>query len=112
MQEAIMIFESILNSQWFKKSALILFLNKMDIFKTKLEHSPIKRYFSDYTGDPTDWKAASKYFLKKFKYLNRDPRKEIYAHFTTATDTNLLKVTMDSVQDRVTQLNLESIGLN
>jgi guanine nucleotide-binding protein subunit alpha len=112
MQEAIMIFESILNSKWFRKSALILFLNKMDLFKSKLGHSPIKRYFPDYTGDDKDWKAASQYFLQKFKGLNRDPRKEIYAHFTTATDTNLLKVTMSSVQDRITQLNLRSAGFD
>src|SRR5438552_18761256 len=47
MQESILIFKSILNSRWFRKSALILFLNKMDLFKSKLEHSPIQRYFPD-----------------------------------------------------------------
>lgn len=29
---------------------MILFLNKVDIFKEKIRRSPIKAYFPDYTG--------------------------------------------------------------
>src|ERR1700730_9230458 len=100
MQEALMLWESIANSQWFARSALILFLNKMDLFKEKLPSSPINKHgFTDYTGDQGDWKAGSKRFMYKFRALNRNPQKEIYGHFTNATDTNLLKITMTSVQD-------------
>ena len=112
MQEALMLWESIANSQWFARSALILFLNKMDLFKEKLASSPISKYgFTDYNGDPTDWKAASKYFMDKFRALNRNPQKEIYGHFTNATDTNLLKITMGSVQDMIIQRNLNQLIL-
>jgi hypothetical protein len=75
MQEALMLFESISNSQWFIRTALILFLNKMDLFKAKLKVQPIPKYFPDYTGDPTDTKTASKFFQAKFKGLNRNPNK-------------------------------------
>jgi guanine nucleotide-binding protein subunit alpha len=75
MQEALMLFESISNSQWFIRTALILFLNKMDLFKAKLRSCPIPRYFPDYSGDPTDTKAASQFFQSKFKGLNRNPNK-------------------------------------
>src|SRR5438105_11226722 len=109
MQEAIMLFESVANSQWFTKSAIILFLNKMDLFKEKLRSSPVARYFPDYNGEPGDYKVAGKYFQDKFKGLNRNPNKEIYAHFTTATDTNLLKITMNSVQDMIIQRNLNQL---
>ncbi|ROT41386.1 guanine nucleotide-binding protein alpha-2 subunit [Sodiomyces alkalinus F11] len=112
MNEALMLWESIANSHWFTKSALILFLNKMDLFKGKLAHSPIQAQgFTDYHGPPDDWKAASKYFLDKFKALNRNTDKEIYGHFTNATDTNLLKITMDSVQDMIIQRNLKQLIL-
>jgi guanine nucleotide-binding protein subunit alpha len=111
MQEALMLFESIANSQWFIKSALILFLNKIDLFKEKLASSPIPKYFPDYTGDPTDSRVASKFFEEKFRGLNRNPSKEIYAHFTNATDTNLLKITMTSVQDIIIQKNLHKLIL-
>ena|SRR5436190_12665807 len=108
MQEAIMLFESVANSRWFTNSAIILFLNKMDIFISKVKTSPVQRYFPDYKGDPTDWKLASKYFLRKFEMLNRNSEKEIYSHFTTATDTNLLSITMKSVQDLIIQRNLRT----
>jgi len=71
MQEALMLFESIANSQWFLKSALILFLNKIDLFKKKLASSPIPYYFPDFVGDHTDPKVAAKFFQAKFKGLNR-----------------------------------------
>ncbi len=107
-----MLWESIANSQWFAKSALILFLNKMDLFKEKLASSPISKHgFTDYTGDQADWKGASKYFMDKFRALNRNPQKEIYGHFTNATDTNLLKITMGSVQDMIIQRNLNQLIL-
>jgi len=41
MNEALMLFESIVNSRWFTKSAMILFLNKMDLFREKLPRRPI-----------------------------------------------------------------------
>jgi guanine nucleotide-binding protein subunit alpha len=111
MREALMLFESIANSQWFLRSAIILFLNKIDLFKDKLASNPIPKYFPEYTGNPTDPKAACKFFNDKFRSLNRNPQKEIYTHFTNATDTNLLKITMTSVQDMIIQTNLHQLIL-
>ncbi|KAL2107104.1 hypothetical protein VUR80DRAFT_5702 [Thermomyces stellatus] len=112
MNEALMLWESIANSHWFAKSALILFLNKVDIFKEKLAKSPITDHgFTDYHGPKDDWKAASNYFLDKFRALNRNSDKEIYGYFTTATDTNLLKITMSAVQDMIIQKNLKNLIL-
>ncbi|KAG6023124.1 G-Protein alpha subunit [Claviceps citrina] len=112
MNEALMLWESIANSHWFNKTAMILFLNKMDLFREKLPKSPISKYgFTDYRGPEDDYKAASKYFLDKFRGLSRNPEKEIYGHFTNATDTNLLKITMGSVQDMIIQRNLKQLIL-
>jgi guanine nucleotide-binding protein subunit alpha len=112
MQEALMLWESIANSHWFKNSALILFLNKMDIFKAKICHSPITKFgFSDFHGDTADAGQTSKYFMDKFVALNRSPGREVYSHFTNATDTDLLKVTMSSVQDMIIQRNLQKLIL-
>lgn len=112
MNEALMLWESIANSHWFAKSALILFLNKMDLFREKLTTSSITNHgFTDYQGPPGDYKAASKYFMDKFRALSRNPEKEIYGHFTCATDTNLLKITMASVQDMIIQKNLKQLIL-
>jgi guanine nucleotide-binding protein subunit alpha, other len=50
MQEALMLFDSICNSQWFVNTSMILFLNKIDIFRDKIKQSPVKNYFPDYQG--------------------------------------------------------------
>ena len=113
MHEALMLFESIANSKYFEKSALILFLNKMDLFTEKVQsgRAPIQDYFPDFVGNDRDVMAGQDFFLKKFKNLVRDPGKEAYVHFTNATDTNLLDKTMRSVQDMIVQRNLHQLML-
>lgn len=113
MYEALMLFESIANSKYFERSALILFLNKIDLFREKLSSgmSPLSRYFSDYHGRNDDLRGAQQFFADKFRNLVRNKGKEVYVHFTNATDTDLLKKTMQSVQDMIVQRNLNQLIL-
>ncbi|KAJ1723398.1 guanine nucleotide-binding protein subunit alpha [Coemansia sp. RSA 2703] len=110
MQEALTLFDSICNSRWFVKTSIILFLNKMDIFREKLPHSPMKKYFPDFDGGD-DIDAASEYILKRFVSLNQSDAKQIYTHFTCATDTNQIKFVMAAVNDIIIQTNLRDCGL-
>ena len=75
MQEALMLFESICNSQWFLRTSIILFLNKIDLFREKLPYSPLKRYFPDFHGDNKSFKQTSEFLHENFKRLNRNPKK-------------------------------------
>ncbi|KAJ5212067.1 uncharacterized protein N7498_003713 [Penicillium cinerascens] len=111
MHEAMMLFESLVNGEWFKRKPIILFLNKIDLFKGKLAISSISKHFPDYTGSNTDFDAAARYFSDRFRGINRIPDREIYIHYTNATDTTLLKATMDSVQDMIIQKNLHTLIL-
>ncbi|KAL8286967.1 hypothetical protein RQP46_003973 [Phenoliferia psychrophenolica] len=111
MQEALMLFDSICNSQWFVKTSIILFLNKVDIFKERILVSSVRAYFPDYEGDDTDYNAAREYFKSRFTRLNRSQSKEIYTNYTTAIDTNLIKVVMASVYDIIVTRNLNDIIL-
>lgn len=113
MHEALMLFESIANSKYFERSALILFLNKYDLFieKVKSNMSPISNWFPDYRGKEDDVQAAQIFFAEKFKCLVRTPNKQVYVHYTNATDTNLLAKTMASVQDMIVQRNLHNLIL-
>ncbi|CAO3610919.1 unnamed protein product [Cunninghamella blakesleeana] len=111
MYEAFMLFDSICNSQWFINTSMILFLNKMDIFKEKIMRSPVNQYFPDYTGPPMDYQSAADYFRRRFESLNRNARKQVYIHFTVATDTKLLAHVMDSVSDSILHENLQTLLL-
>ncbi|KAI9493133.1 guanine nucleotide binding protein, alpha subunit [Zychaea mexicana] len=111
MYEALMLFDSICNSKWFVNTSMILFLNKVDVFKRKLRESPIKTYFPDYTGSSKDYNQAADYFRKRFEMLNRSSRKQIYVHYTVATDTRLLGHVMNSVSDSILHENVQTLLL-
>ncbi|KAJ8293808.1 Guanine nucleotide-binding protein alpha-2 subunit [Rhodotorula toruloides] len=111
MQEALMLFDSICNSQWFVRTSMILFLNKQDVFKERTSVSPISAFFPDYTGPDLDYHAGQEYFKARFTRLNRSSSKEVYTHFTTAIDTSLVKVVMTSVYDIILNNNLNDFIL-
>ncbi|EEB07151.1 G-protein alpha subunit [Schizosaccharomyces japonicus yFS275] len=123
MQEALLLWDSICNSNWFASSAMILFLNKLDLFERKIHISPIQPHFPDYqeylstptfvqTQCPTadaGVRSAMYFFYLKFESLNRVASRSCYCHFITATDTSLLQRVMVSVQDTILSNNLESL---
>ncbi|KAI8067942.1 guanine nucleotide-binding protein subunit alpha [Gongronella butleri] len=111
LQEALTLFDSICNSKWFVKTSIILFLNKIDLFADKLSRSPLVHYFSDYMGGD-NYEAACQYLLQRFVCLNKRPdAKQIYTHFTCATDTNQIKFVMAAVTDIITTDALRDVGL-
>lgn len=70
MMESLVLFDSVVNSRWFMRTSIILFLNKVDLFKQKLAKSPLSTYFPDYSGG-NDVNRAAKYLLFRFDQVNR-----------------------------------------
>lgn len=87
MVEAFTLFDSVCNSKWFGTTAMILFLNKIDILKEKLAKSNVKEYFKEYESDPLDFNKVSEFFKNQFLAKNKNTSKQVYTHFTCATDT-------------------------
>ncbi|ORY05031.1 guanine nucleotide binding protein, alpha subunit [Basidiobolus meristosporus CBS 931.73] len=110
MQESLTLFDSICNSRWFVRTSIILFLNKIDLFKEKLAISPLSNFFPGFEG-PSDYDAACDYIMERFMSLNKTDLKQLYAHFTCATDTAQIKFVMAAVNDIVVQGNLRDCGL-
>ncbi|KAJ7620971.1 heterotrimeric G protein alpha subunit B [Roridomyces roridus] len=111
MQEALTLFESIVNSRWFYKTSIILFLNKIDLFAEKLKRSPLGNYFEDYTGGD-NYDAACSFLLQLFVSQNhKAATKQIYAHYTCATDTQQIKFVLGAVQNILLQFHLRETGL-
>jgi hypothetical protein len=82
MQEALLLFDAIINSKWFTKTHMILFFNKTDLFKEKLFRSDVKKYFPEYQGGSTDLHAVQRYFQDQFLAFNRVKSKQVYVHYT------------------------------
>ena len=110
MHESIILFDSLCNSKWFLNTPFILFLNKIDLFESKLSKSPLRKYFPDYTGKATDLDEAVKFFEKIFLNLNAT-KKPIYVHRTCATDSKSMKFVLSAVTDLIVQQNLMKSGI-
>jgi len=110
VQEAIRVFDDVCNAKHFKDTAMIMFLNKFDLFKKKIEHIPITGCFPDYKGDGTAEDAAE-YIKSQFFAVNKTGKK-IYSHFTTVTDTQNVEKVFRDVKDVIVQRNLEEVGLD
>jgi guanine nucleotide-binding protein G(i) subunit alpha len=111
MRESMKLFESICNNKWFTDTSVMLFLNKKDIFAEKICHTPLSICFPEYTG-PNTFEDASIYVKSRFEELNRLPQqKQIYFHFTCATDTENIQFVFNSVTDVIIKNNLKDCGL-
>ncbi|XP_076280582.1 G protein alpha i subunit [Lasioglossum baleicum] len=111
MIESMKLFDSICNSKWFVETSIILFLNKKDLFEEKITRSPLTICFPEYKGTNTYEECAS-YIQMKFENLNkRKDQKQIYTHFTCATDTSNIQFVFDAVTDVIIKNNLSNCGL-
>lgn len=113
MRESMKLFESVCNNKWFVHTAIMLFLNKKDLFMEKIRKSPLKICFPEYGSDvPNTYEDACRFIQERFRELNKAPNlKTIYFHFTCATDTENIKFVFDSVADVIIKNNLTDCGL-
>jgi len=109
MHEAIQLFDEICNSKWFQNTSMILFLNKKDLFEEKIQTVDLSVCFPEYRGEKT-YDATSKYLEESFKKLNRQEEKQVYVHFTCATDTENVRFVFNAAKDIILNNNLTSAG--
>ena len=109
MLESLKLFESICNNPYFSKTSMILFLNKKDLFEEKIVKSPLTICFPDYTGKD-EYSEASEYVREQFESQNKHAdTKEIYTHFTCATDTGNVRFVFDAVSDVLMRKILDTV---
>mmetsp|Transcript_10316 Transcript_10316/g.15408 ORF Transcript_10316/g.15408 Transcript_10316/m.15408 type:complete len:369 (-) Transcript_10316:361-1467(-) len=111
MTEAILLFEDISNSAWFEETAIILFLNKHDLFKEKVESVPITECPSlqDFKG--SGYTESLGYIQMVFEQSCQNPAQCIYTHVTTATSKSNVESIFESVQDIVIRKSMAEAGL-
>src|SRR5205823_3429769 len=82
LKEALLLWEDVCASSRVADKAIILFLNKVDIFKEKCTRKSIRCCFPDYTGADT-FAAASDFIRQRF-LSRKSPRLEVFAHLVSA----------------------------
>jgi GTPase SAR1 family protein len=111
MEEALNLFDEICNSRWFKKTSVILMLNKRDLFAEKIKKVSLKTAFPDFPGPDFDYDAGVNYIREQFCLRKKDAGKQIYVHVTCATDKTSMRVVFNAVKDIVITKSLVDGGL-
>lgn len=109
MAESLVLFESVVNSRWFLRTSIILFLNKIDVFKQKIPRVALSNFFPEYSGG-ADVNKAAKYILWRFTQTNR-ARLSIFPHLTQATDTSNIRLVFAAVKETILQNALRDSGI-
>eukprot|EP00477_Mikrocytos_mackini_P000610 GAHX01000651.1.p1 GENE.GAHX01000651.1~~GAHX01000651.1.p1 ORF type:complete len:560 (-),score=132.35 GAHX01000651.1:38-1501(-) len=122
LEEALALFEQICNMRYFEKVTYVLFLNKKDVFREKVHRIPLEKTFPAFAdfkqecGFEDDADDESKYdisckFIKELFLSKNTSNREVFTHFTIATDTsNIIKI-FNSVKASVINASLKQGGL-
>lgn len=105
LEESKQLFKSIVTGRWFWQTSVILFLNKYDIFREKIEFGTnrLSDYYPDYRGSDRDPMAGAQFILDQFYQLDPDRfrKRVLYSHFTCATDTGNIRLVFQAVKDTI-----------
>jgi len=110
MEEAEGLFREICNSEWFKKTDIIIFFNKNDLFVDKIKRVPLATIYPEFKG-PDDYQSSLEFFKGRFRELNdnKDSRHS-YMHVTTGIDTENVRAVFHATKDIIFAKSLENAG--
>ncbi|XP_010896421.1 guanine nucleotide-binding protein subunit alpha-13-like [Esox lucius] len=112
LRESLNIFETIVNNRVFLAVSIILFLNKTDLLEEKVSNVSLKQYFPEYTGPDHSLPDVQKFLVDCFRWKRRDPtQKPLYHHFTTAINTENIRLVFRDVKDTILHDNLKQLML-
>ncbi|XP_002667410.3 guanine nucleotide-binding protein subunit alpha-15 isoform X1 [Danio rerio] len=103
MLESLSLFYTTIHSKWFAYSSVILFLNKIDILEEKIQFSNLKSYFPEFKGKPRNGQDAIQFIKELYTHnaysSETKSSKNVYFHYTCATDTNNIRSVFSDVKD-------------
>lgn len=107
MEDTMQLFEEITNSPFFNSVAMILLLNKRDLFEEKIKTVDLKLWNPHYTGG-NDYEKALQFIRDRF--MERHPRpKMLFVHPTIAIDSQNVDFVFRAVRKTLLSILLGSI---
>jgi len=110
MHESLQLWTDVVNGDWFVKTAMIVFLNKVDLFREKLTRVPLGVCFPDYQGD-NSYEHTTAFIEQKFRAQSNNPAKQLYFHLTCATDTENVKFVFNAARTIIMKSTLQSLSM-
>ncbi|KAI0830330.1 G-alpha-domain-containing protein [Trametes gibbosa] len=115
LEDSYVLWKAVATSKLLAKASIILFLNKSDLLKQKLESGVRLRDHVHSFGDrPNEAEHAIKYFQNHFRDILRkhspEPR-PFRSHITSVVDTQATAVTLSAVEEGVLRDHLQRADL-
>ena len=113
MVDSIELFGKICNNEWFQDTAMILFLNKKDLFEEKIKTIPITECeaLAHYQGPQDSLDQTSNCIKDAFEAQNQQQSKQIFSHLTCAVDKNQVEKVFNDIQTIIINASLAQGGL-
>jgi hypothetical protein len=84
------LFGETVNNTHFSNSTILLFFNKIDIFKEKLKRVELNNWFKDYKGE-NSFEEGIQYISQKYLDQNKGEPGRIHVYRTMATSSTEVK---------------------
>lgn len=115
LEDSVLLWKNIVSNPLLAKTNLVLFLNKCDVLRAKLNSGiQLGKYVISYGDRPNDFQHASDYLRRKFYNIHQEnsphPR-SFYCHFTSVTDTKTTAVILENVTEMILRQNLQKSAL-
>ena len=69
MVDSIETFKTVVDSQSLKNIPIMLFLNKIDLFREKIKKKSVKDYFGEFDGKEHDYDSCVEFFKRRFRRI-------------------------------------------
>jgi GTPase SAR1 family protein len=112
-RESLNVFEHIAKND-FPDKTIIIFMNKIDLFKEKIKKVSFSTYFPEYEGKDHDADEVIKYMQKRFTEAagkNGQFDRKLYFQITCAIDNKAAKKIFDAVKETVITEHLRNNSL-
>jgi len=115
LEDSVHLWQNIVSNPLLKHTNMILFLNKIDILRSKLASGiKLADYVVSYGNRPNDFDNTSTYLRRKFAGILKEhsPLPRIfYCHLTTVTDTKSTRYVLSNLKDMIMRQNLTGANL-
>jgi len=116
LEDSLLLWQYVISNKLLATVNIVLFLNKCDLLKRKLESGVrLTHHMPSYGDRPNDYESVSNYFRLKFGALHHqyspNRSRECFIHLTSVTDTRKTHMIINNVRDIILTGNLKSSAL-
>jgi len=114
LEDSLMLWKELCRNKILAKLPLILFLNKCDLLKAKLQSGVlVRKYVSSFNGK-NEFASVSGYFQSKFEAIRKQHSpsdREVFIHLTSMTSRETMLSIILNVRDVITRIHLKETNL-